>query len=96
MRYSTQQTFSSSGSWVCPAGVTSVLILAGRSSTSGNTNTGNVPLLATVVPNTTYTVTIGAGNTSNASTFGSIYSALLGAQGNGSSGIPITLMWMDG
>lgn len=96
MRYSTSQTFSSSGSWTAPAGVTSVLVVAGRSSTSGNTDTGFVSSVLNVTPNTTYTITIGAGNTTNASIFGSVFSALLGAQGNGSTNIPLTIFWMDG
>lgn len=72
--------FLSSGSWVCPAGVTKVILwgLGGGSGGSGGgvgstTLGGNsgragvscayLPTIVTVVPGTTYTITIGAGGT---------------------------------
>ena len=79
-------TFTSSGSWVCPAGVTQIIVHGqgggasgiagsnGSASNGGSAGAGGfstylVPVLLTVVPNTTYTITIGAGGTS-ASSFG--------------------------
>ena len=76
-------TFTSSGSWVCPAGVTQVLVYAmgggsgGDGGSTGSASNGAQankagtavslqPVLLTVVPNTTYTITIGAGGTGGA------------------------------
>ena len=67
MRYMTMRTFSSSTTWTAPAGVTQVLISVGRSSPGGGTNTGFASQVIPVTPNTTYTITIGAGNTLNPS-----------------------------
>ena len=72
----TKITFNSSGSWTCPAGVTQVIVLAMGGGSGGVagiapgiSNTGGMggmggglqPAVLTVVPNTTYTITIGAG-----------------------------------
>lgn len=68
----TQATFTSSGTWLCPAGVTSIIALgqgggaAGQTSSFGPGGYGGkstflVPVFMTVIPDTTYTVTIGAG-----------------------------------
>ena len=68
--------FSSNGTWTCPAGVTQVFVLAqgggsggcgGRNATSSVSGGGfgTVPQLValTVVPNTSYSITIGTGGT---------------------------------
>lgn len=68
--------YSSNGTWVCPAGVTTVYVLAhgggaggsgARNATGDTANAGDAttPFLValTVVPNTTYTITIGTGGT---------------------------------
>ena len=70
----TSQTFTSSGTWTCPAGVTQVILIGcGGGQAGGNCATsasvlavggkGTVPGMKTitVVPNTTYTITIGVG-----------------------------------
>ena len=71
------QRFTSSGSWTCPAGVTQIIVWgmsggaggrAGRNS-SGSAAQGGaggcaaalIPVVLDVIPNTTYTITIGAG-----------------------------------
>lgn len=72
-----QKTFTASGSWTCPAGVTQVICLgqgggaAGFPSTNqigrhGGRSTFLVPVLLTVTPNTTYTITIGSGGNGSA------------------------------
>ena len=72
-----QKTFTTSGSWTCPAGVTKVICLgqgggaAGFPSTNqigrhGGRSTFLVPVLLTVTPNTTYTITIGSGGNGSA------------------------------
>lgn len=72
----TQVEFTSSGSWTAPAGVTSIIALGQGGGGSGNDSTGTVaganggkatylvPMVLNVTPNTTYTVTIGAGGIS--------------------------------
>jgi hypothetical protein len=70
----TTKYFSASGSWVCPAGVTNVYLIGQGGGCSGqggpnsnnqqaNGGAGTTPYLVSVVvvPNTSYTVTIGAG-----------------------------------
>jgi hypothetical protein len=81
-RYTTA-TFNSSGTWICPAGVTRVIVLgmgggaggsagvrgqAGAGSNGGAGGTANAlqPVVLTVVPNTSYSITIGAGGTGGA------------------------------
>ena len=72
-----QAIFTSSGSWVCPAGVTKVFITAAAGGGSGGqypSGAGNgggggggaaaLSTQVTVVPGTTYTVTVGAGGAS--------------------------------
>lgn len=106
----TTQTFTSSGTWTCPAGVTSIIVLgqgggggggngllavppidgpdpwAGNSGGPGGKSTFLVPVFLTVIPNTTYTVTIGAGgesgngNPGGDTTFGGLQT-FLGAGG---------------
>ncbi len=89
----TKKIFNSSGSWVCPAGVTRVLVwgMGGGASGSGGSNNSNFgrggvgqnlqAVILDVVPNTTYTITIGAGgakttsklgNAGNNTTFGAL------------------------
>jgi len=61
-----------SGSWTCPAGVTQVILTIGPAFVA--TNTQSFTVLLTVVPNTTYTITInGTSNLTNATqnSFGS-------------------------
>lgn len=98
MRLTTTATFPTTGttSWTAPAGVTTIIITPGRSSTGTGLATGGVGTVLTVVPNTTYTIVIGSGTATNPSTFGAIYSVAIGGLSNGSSGIPLTLTWMDG
>lgn len=66
-----REEFTSSGSWTCPAGVTKIMLMAcggGGGGEAGNTiidcgggGSNMVFHCVDVVPNTTYTVTIGAG-----------------------------------
>ncbi len=78
--------FTSSGSWTCPAGVTRVFLLGqgggqggGGAATSTSSNSagaggvGTSPYMVQfpVVPNTTYTVTIGTGGAGALGTVGS-------------------------
>jgi hypothetical protein len=97
--------FTASGSWVAPAGITEVLLIGaggggagapgGTSSTKagggGGGGASQTILYATVVPNTTYTITIGDGGVGSSTyghtpmnggdtTMGSIYNAI-GAEG---------------
>ncbi len=75
-----RQTFNSSGSWTCPAGITKVILWGmgggaggggGQNATAsagGNGGYGGAGValqmaIVDVVPNTTYTITIGAGGT---------------------------------
>ena len=75
-------TFTSSGSWTCPAGVTSVILFGRGGSAAGGSGDPDyygtakgcamggggcysTMHIVTVVPNTTYTVTIGAGGTAS-------------------------------
>lgn len=73
-----RQIFTTSGSWICPAGITSIIVLGqgggggggagGLFPTSsigggGGMATFLVPRIIEVVPGTTYTITIGAGGT---------------------------------
>lgn len=69
------QDFTSSGSWTCPSGITRAQVIAigggGGGGGGRNNNTGGggggagafVNQIVTVVPGTSYTVTIGAGGT---------------------------------
>lgn len=78
----TKVTFNSSGSWTCPAGVTRVLVwgMGGGASGAGGFNSSNYgvggvgqhlqAVILDVVPNTTYTITIGAGGTATTSVNG--------------------------
>ena len=77
-------TFTSSGTWTCPAGVTSISVAVqgggggggGGGSTSGWRGGGGgggacaYSSAVTVVPGTQYTVTVGAGGTAGAATSG--------------------------
>jgi hypothetical protein len=97
------QSFTSSSTWTAPAGVTSVnyLVVAGGGSGGSNHGAGGgaggmLTGTLTVVPSTSYTVTVGAGGTATAygsagnnggnSVFGSITSTGGGAGGSSSSG----------
>lgn len=70
------QTFNSSGTWLCPAGVTEIIVLGNSGGSGGGAayapfllvqgGSGGVggpltPIVLTVTPNTTYTITIGSG-----------------------------------
>lgn len=72
--------FTSSTTWVCPAGVTQVILIGqggGQGGQGGSTlinvpargGKGTVPCMkiVSVVPNTTYTITIGSGGTGSTS-----------------------------
>ena len=72
----TKKVFNSGGTWTAPAGVTQVLVFgmgggaggAGGLSSAGMGGQGGLgctlrPVLLTVTPNTTYTITIGTGGT---------------------------------
>jgi len=73
-----REEFTSSGSWTCPAGVTTILLFGcgGGQSGEGSTNNGKqggagankVFHVLTVVPNTSYTITVGAGGTGDGGT----------------------------
>lgn len=75
-------TFNSSGSWTCPSGVTTVIVWGmggGASGCGGGSNSnygkGGVgqhlqAVVLDVVPNTTYTITIGAGGAATSSILG--------------------------
>jgi len=92
----TSKVFTSSGSFVTPAGVTKVLVYGmgggsgGAAGTTGSAGSGGrggrggdasslQPIVLDVVPNTTYTITIGAGGT------GGVASANPGGSGGDSS-----------
>ncbi|MBA9072617.1 hypothetical protein GGR22_000743 [Flavobacterium gossypii] len=76
--YSQNQTFTSSGTFTVPVGVTSITVEAWGGGGKGGTRTNNsggaggggggayVRSVLTVVPTTSYTVTVGAGSTSTA------------------------------
>ncbi len=70
------QTFNSSGTWLCPAGVTEIIVLGMGGGSGGaaaydptiSPQAGQggmggalVPIVLAVTPNTTYTITVGAG-----------------------------------
>ncbi len=94
--------FTSSGSWVAPAGVTEIIVIGcgggggGGTGASGSTKWGggggggsieNIAYV-TVVPNTTYTITIGAGGTGpgvngGATLFGSLFTMRGASSGYG-------------
>ena len=70
----TSKHFTSSGTWTCPAGVTSIYVLAQGGGAGGNggmnsttstvmTSGSTIPYITVlnVIPNTTYTITVGAG-----------------------------------
>ena len=61
-------------SWVCPAGVTSVTVVPVDTTSGGATNCN--PTIVTVVPNTTYTITVldSTYNLGSLNTFGAVYS----------------------
>jgi len=73
----TKATFSSSGTWTCPAGITEVIVLgtggggggagsSGSEQATGGLGSGQRMQFVSVVPNTAYTVTIGAGGSGGA------------------------------
>lgn len=88
--------YTSSSSWTCPAGITKVIVYGMAGGGGGDSNGGDggggganmVPKLIDVVPNTTYTITIGngGGSASNggATSFGS--TNWFGGRGGNSSG----------
>lgn len=93
--------FSASGSWLCPAGVTRVFVLAqgggaggsgGRNATfyTANCGMGTTPYMraCNVVPNTTYTITIGAGGNGGAPVTSATQNGLAG--GNTTFGALLT------
>ena len=99
-----RRVFNSSGSWVCPAGVTSVIVwgmgggAGGGGGQGANAGTGGgaggygglgtylQAVVLTVVPNTTYTITIGAGGAGgSATTFAQAVSLAFGSAGGDSS-----------
>lgn len=96
----TKKEFLSNGSWVCPSGITNILVygygggssggVGAKTSGSGNLQGGGGGagsqanlVMCTVVPNTTYTVTIGAGGTGV--TAGSDAGGLVGNEGSDST-----------
>lgn len=93
--------FSSNGSWVAPAGVTRVWVLAhgggsggsgGRNATfyTANPGFGTTPYLrpADVVPNTSYSITIGSGGTGGPAVISATQNG--GAGGNTTFGALLT------
>jgi len=87
------KTFTSSGSWTAPAGITKISVRmfgGGQSGSDGDTSMNFSPAYSstervfflTVVPNTSYTITIGAGGSGGAgaaganTTFGSLATAV--------------------
>ena len=78
----TKRTFNSSGTWACPAGVTRVLVwgMGGGASGGGGFSNSNYgrggvgqnlqAVILDVVPNTTYTITIGDGGAKTTSYLG--------------------------
>ena len=65
-----QTTITGSGSFICPAGVTQILITAG----GDNTAISDTKVIF-VVPNTTYTITVNSTvfALNNSNTFGTLY-----------------------
>lgn len=97
-----RQSFTSSGSWVCPAGVTKVLVwgMGGGAGGGGGSNAtasaGGAggygaagvtlkPVLLDVVPNTTYTITIGAGGSGGTNTASTNAAGAVGSAGGDTS-----------
>jgi len=91
-----RNVYLSSTSWTCPAGITKVIAYGMAGGGGGDSNGGDggggganmVPKLVDVVPNTTYTITIGNGGSSGSNggdtTFGS--TNWFGGRGGNSSG----------
>lgn len=74
----TSEVFNSSGTWLCPAGIKTVMVLgmggggAGGSATNnegacGGIGSGERMIFIQVVPGTSYTITVGAGGVANTS-----------------------------
>jgi hypothetical protein len=91
-----KKVFTSSGSWTAPAGITEVILVGFGGGGGGGTNQqgggGSIQCQSyvSVVPGTTYTITIGAGGgvggDGGSTTFGSL-STFIGASGSGLGGI---------
>ena len=103
----TRKEFTSSGSWVCPAGVTNVVVMAcggggggdGDGDDGGGGGSNMVFHCLDVVPNTSYTITVGSGGNGGSITgsgataggttsFGSLVSWIGGRAGSTTGGDP--------
>lgn len=97
-----KQTFTSSGSWLCPAGVTKVIVYgmgggagggggsnatasAGGAGGYGGCGVTLLPMILDVVPNTTYTITIGAGGSGGPNTISTNAAGAIGSAGGDTS-----------
>lgn len=89
---STSKLFTSNSSWTCPAGVTSVLVgNAYATSAGGSDYSPGIRSALTVVPGTTYTVTVGSFSSKVVSSFSS-YQFI----GNQTNPIGIFIYWLEG
>jgi len=98
--FSNMQVFSSSGtfSWTCPVGVTKIMVEVWGAGGGGGNNAGGGgggygKETVSVIPNTTYTIIVGAGGsvgsagtTGGTTSFGSLILASGGAGGNQAGG----------
>lgn len=90
--YYASKTFTTSGSWVCPAGVTDIIV---TTYWTGSGSSGNQPGTTThiqVTPSTTYSIVID--ETLEVMTLGSFVYKVETAN-NTSTDCFLTLTWMD-
>jgi hypothetical protein len=91
--YLTSKTYSSSGSWTAPAGVTSIVIQPYWTGGGSSGNQFGTSYIKAVVPQTSYS--FGIDNSLDAFSFGSDFIYKLETNSSTSTLMFLTISWMD-